>query len=315
MKKIIIITQFLFFNTIAFAQADTLFSSSPLDFYPLNDGDIRHYLEVYRDPYLVEYTYFYEKVLNDTVIDGMNFKKKLIKKILITSRGDTVSGVYYKNERIDTLTFKVYDEYDNTVICLATQPGDFCLSTQPGDFYLNKECSILYQNLFGRLREVKSFYKRYVYNDVSSFDNIEIAANVGITYVHHQPGNRLTRTSLKYASINGIEYGTPLPIFEVTYKEDLTSNKSHPTNYILHQNYPNPFNLSTSIKFILAKSSYVKIELYNIAGQKVQTLLNKKMQAGTHRLEYNAQNLSSGIYFYSIEAGDFQDVKKMILLQ
>ncbi len=315
MKKIIFFTHFLLFTTIAFAQEDTLFSNSPLDFYPLNVGDIRHYHNVLRTPYLVENSYFYEKVLNDTVIDGMNFKKKLIKKILITIWGDTVSGEYYKNERIDTLTFKVYNENDHTVICLATQPGDFCLATQPGNTYRNRECSILYQNLFGRLREVKSFHISYVYNDVVSFDNIEIAANLGITYAHHQPGNMLTRTSLKYASINGIEYGTPLPIFEVTYKEDLTSNKSHPTNYILHQNYPNPFNLSTSIKFILAKSSYVKIELYNIAGQKVQTLLNKKMQAGTHRLEYNAQNLSSGIYFYSIEAGDFQDVKKMILLQ
>jgi len=83
----------------------------------------------------------------------------------------------------------------------------------------------------------------------------------------------------------------------------------------LSQNYPNPFNPSTTIEYDLPNSSDVKIEVYNIAGQKVQTLLNTKMSAGSHRVEFNAQNLSSGIYYYRIEAGEFQDVKKMILLR
>jgi hypothetical protein len=83
----------------------------------------------------------------------------------------------------------------------------------------------------------------------------------------------------------------------------------------LYKNYPNPFNPSTTIEFDLPKSSNVKIEVYNIAGQKIQTLLNKKMSAGSHKVDFNAENLSSGVYFYKIEAGEFQDVKKMILLR
>ena len=88
-----------------------------------------------------------------------------------------------------------------------------------------------------------------------------------------------------------------------------------PTKFALNQNYPNPFNPSTNIKFALPKPETVKIELYNTLGQNVKTLLNKAMKAGYHEVEFNASNLSSGVYFYRIEAGEFQDVKKMILLR
>jgi len=80
-------------------------------------------------------------------------------------------------------------------------------------------------------------------------------------------------------------------------------------------NYPNPFNPSTKIKFDLPKPETVKIEVYNIIGQKIQTLLNNPMPAGYHEVEFNGQNLSSGIYLYRIEAGEWQDVKKMVYLK
>lgn len=83
----------------------------------------------------------------------------------------------------------------------------------------------------------------------------------------------------------------------------------------LYNAYPNPFNPSTKIKFTLPKQEIVTLEVYNIIGQKIETLLNKPMPAGYHEVEFNAQNLSSGVYFYRIEAGKFQDVKKMILLR
>ena len=83
----------------------------------------------------------------------------------------------------------------------------------------------------------------------------------------------------------------------------------------LSQNYPNPFNPSTKIEFVLPKSSDVRIEVYNTAGQKVQTLVTEKMAVGRHHIEFTAENLSSGIYFYRIEAGEFEDVKKMVLLR
>lgn len=88
-----------------------------------------------------------------------------------------------------------------------------------------------------------------------------------------------------------------------------------PKSYHLTQNYPNPFNPSTTIEYDLPKASNVSIEVYNTSGQKITTLLNKKMAAGNHEVEFNAANLSSGVYFYRIQAGEFHDVKKMILLR
>jgi PKD repeat protein len=98
-----------------------------------------------------------------------------------------------------------------------------------------------------------------------------------------------------------------------TMMEDYTINI--PNKYHLYQNYPNPFNPSTQIKFALPKSEHGKIEVYGLIGQKIKTLLNKSMPAGYHKIEFNGQNLSSGIYIYRIEAGEFQDVKKMIILR
>ena len=59
----------------------------------------------------------------------------------------------------------------------------------------------------------------------------------------------------------------------------------------------------------------VKIEIYNTLGQRIETLFNQKMKTGYHEVDFNANNLSSGIYFYKLNAGDFQDVKKMILIR
>lgn len=86
-------------------------------------------------------------------------------------------------------------------------------------------------------------------------------------------------------------------------------------NYRLDQNYPNPFNPLTNICYSIPKAGYVTIEVYNMTGQKITTLLNKFKEAGTHTVNFNGRNLSSGVYFYSIRSGSFAQVRKMILVQ
>jgi hypothetical protein len=88
-----------------------------------------------------------------------------------------------------------------------------------------------------------------------------------------------------------------------------------PLKFGLSQNYPNPFNPSTKIKYFLPEPEIVKIEVCNLLGQKIKRLLNQHMPAGYHEIEFNAQNLPSGVYLYRIQAGEFQNVKKMVLLQ
>jgi type IX secretion system substrate protein len=83
----------------------------------------------------------------------------------------------------------------------------------------------------------------------------------------------------------------------------------------LSYNYPNPFNPSTKIKYDLPKQENVKIEIFNLLGQKIETLVNKIMPAGSHQVEFNAKDLPSGVYLYRIEAVGFQVVKKMLLFR
>ena len=108
-------------------------------------------------------------------------------------------------------------------------------------------------------------------------------------------------------------------LYGVTYREPTIINDKFKKNSIpgfeLNQNYPNPFNPSTKITFNLPKTEIVRIEIYNTLGQKIETLLNKPMTTGYNLVEFNGKNLSGGVYFYRIEAGEFQDVKKMILLK
>jgi hypothetical protein len=90
---------------------------------------------------------------------------------------------------------------------------------------------------------------------------------------------------------------------------------SSPLEFALYQNYPNPFNPLTKIEFAIREPGQVKIEVYNTLGQWIVTLLDKQINRGQHQIEFNGSDLSSGMYFYRIEAGEFQDVKKMILLR
>jgi hypothetical protein len=85
------------------------------------------------------------------------------------------------------------------------------------------------------------------------------------------------------------------------------------SGFSLSQNYPNPFNPTTTIKFTIAKSSDVKIVVYNMMGREVQTLVNEKLKPGTYESSFDGSSLTSGVYFYKISAGDYSVTKKMML--
>jgi len=92
-------------------------------------------------------------------------------------------------------------------------------------------------------------------------------------------------------------------------------NVGIPTRFDLSQNYPNPFNPSTSINFDLPVDGKVNIKLFDMSGKEVAVLVNEVKTAGYYSFNFNASNLSSGVYFYSISANNFTATKKMILLK
>ena len=87
------------------------------------------------------------------------------------------------------------------------------------------------------------------------------------------------------------------------------------TSYSLSQNYPNPFNPTTTIHYSVAKAGQVKVELYNMLGQKLKTLVNTNKPAGRYTIDFDGKDLTSGIYFYRIKAGSFTKTKKMVLMK
>ncbi|MBS1493247.1 MAG: T9SS type A sorting domain-containing protein [Bacteroidetes bacterium] len=87
------------------------------------------------------------------------------------------------------------------------------------------------------------------------------------------------------------------------------------SDYSLKQNYPNPFNPSTNISFAIPQNGFVSLKVYNMLGKEVATLVNGNLNSGTYNYNFNASNLASGMYFYKLEAGNFTETKKMILVK
>jgi len=86
-------------------------------------------------------------------------------------------------------------------------------------------------------------------------------------------------------------------------------------NYELSQNYPNPFNPSTTIRFSVSESSFINLSIFNALGEKIEELVNEDKEPGVHTIEFFAQNLPSGTYFYTINSNDYTNTKKMILVK
>ncbi|MDY0084266.1 MAG: S8 family serine peptidase, partial [Ignavibacteriaceae bacterium] len=131
---------------------------------------------------------------------------------------------------------------------------------------------------------------------------IDTSAQAGTAYYYAVYCNNSTASSDTTES--------SLIVVSVEKEEDAV-----PTEYSLKQNYPNPFNPNTVIKYSLAQDGFVNIAVFNLLGEKVATLVNTTQRAGNYEVNFNASSFSSGIYFYSMEAGDYKSARKMLLMK
>jgi hypothetical protein len=131
----------------------------------------------------------------------------------------------------------------------------------------------------------------------SPYDGIYTTSNIGRTYA----GNDVTPWYVAFDSIKGV-ITSQTRICEVT-----------PGAFSVRQNTPNPFNSNTTISFTLTKAARTTVEVFNTAGQKVETLVNAHMSAGTHSVIWKAMNHSAGLYFYTVRSGGVSKTMKMIL--
>lgn len=123
--------------------------------------------------------------------------------------------------------------------------------------------------------------------------------------------------SLAVSKDNVLYAGTEYGVFRKT--QIVTSVSSPPkvnsTSFSLKQNYPNPFNPSTTIQFSLPKEEHVGLRIFNLLGEEVAALISGRLRAGAHSVQWNASAVPSGVYFYRLQAGDFSETKKLILIR
>ncbi len=147
----------------------------------------------------------------------------------------------------------------------------------------------------------------YSSNNGTAWSTAYTAPDAGLWYhiARSRSGNTIwaVRSNGKIA-----RYGTPITGISVVGNEI-------PTNYSVSQNYPNPFNPTTKINFALPKSGLVTMKVYDVLGKEVATLVNETKNAGNYTVDFNAGNLTSGMYFYKVTVNGFSEVKKMMLIK
>lgn len=110
------------------------------------------------------------------------------------------------------------------------------------------------------------------------------------------------------------KWGSASAVVTVTgVDEELVGLK--PQTFELYSNYPNPFNPSTKIRYAISQSAFTTLKVYSMLGQEVATLINEEKTPGVYEVNFDATNLSSGTYLYKLQAGNFTEIKKMILIK
>ncbi len=244
-------------------------------------------------------------VANITVNNGANFNIKNTNTNYIPSfniNGNiTVNGILKFS---DEITSKFNVKFTGTTIQNISGTGDIVIPLNLNKFELLNSISL---------------HKDLTVNCPIVINRFEIIKNGFAFYYNSIFGNPFTGTKTTFngsgrperPGVSGEEIGLT----------DNNSNSNLPLEYSISQNYPNPFNPSTKINFSLPMDSKVSIKVYDISGKEAATLINSNMNAGNHTVNFNASNLSSGIYFYTINAGktgfsvNFSKTLKMILVK
>lgn len=177
-----------------------------------------------------------------------------------------------------------------------------------------------------------------VFNNVYVHNNMAIKIEKGLAWVDEVPntgsivpgGNQ--NVSVNFNAI-GLTIGSYTGILKVNSNDPVTPVKNIglrlnvgpvgvqtnltgiPSEFKLDQNYPNPFNPSTVINYQIPVNNFVTLKIYDLLGKEVMTLVNEQKQAGYYNVEFNATNFASGIYFYTVKAGDFKETKRMLLVK
>ena len=309
-KKLLLILLAIIIDTlVALPQTD-----SALNFYPMQKSNFWQYKSTYveriQGEVVGEATHYYTvSISGDTILPNN-------KRYFLVDCSDKRT-VHPRFQRIDSATAQVF-AFDNS-----NGGKEYLIdSLRAPAFSLFAGCrltSIPYtgvtkvdsQNYFGS-RFLSRHYATLAGLSSSPYIVFTLAQGLGITTMKvgssdfDQYDGNSTDDTLVYAKLTGKTFGTLVSV----------ANKLETVNrFVLYQNYPNPFNPATTIEYQLLTRSDVILRVFDILGKEVSALVNEKQNAGIHSITFSANNLSTGLYFYQLQAGHLVKTKKLILIK
>jgi hypothetical protein len=277
------------FTGCTFAQLDTT------DYFPMHVGDKWQYSFAGTDGYII-------LISGDTIMpNGIRYFIREYR----TDPNIPADYPWYLRKRQDGFVVRYIPGSDQEYewLNLKAHKGEIWLALPPDStegFWGVKDTGTYHNTL------TNSFLKYKLYDCVRLPDTIWCSETPDTEPPTLTQGLGITGTffsSCYGAIINGVTYGT------VSVDE---SNTLLPEQFSLSQNYPNPFNPETVIRFALPVSGYAKGVVYDVLGKEVATLVNGEISAGNHEVRFNATDLSSGVYFFRLESGNFSSAIKMV---
>jgi hypothetical protein len=176
-----------------------------------------------------------------------------------------------------------------------------------------------FENFSGALDELRIWNKSKSVKEIQDDMHKTLTGHESGLVAYYQFNETSGNTTLDY-SLNdhtGYLINYPTRIISTAPVNAITAadNDQIVSDYKLLQNYPNPFNPSTTISFSIPEINFVTLKVYDLVGTEIATLVNQEMTQGNHEVNFNAEGLTSGIYFYTLQAGNFKETKKLMLLR
>jgi len=300
------------YSQILFAQTNSTF----LEFYPLDIDNYWEYerINAYWDEWWIlnyDTSYYSITVIGDTLLaNGKTYKTLHIRTVR-----DTIEFTHRSFERIDSISGNVFRNIGHSTLLeclidsLKAEIGDTSRADRTPFGCEVRKINVFIkdtlENVFGSVKNVKYFES--IVDELHPF-RYSLIQNIGLFEISWSYDFGLTSDNLIYAELNNEKYGESIFL-------SIDDFSDFPSSFILYQNYPNPFNSTTIISFSLARTQRVLLELYDLSGKKIKTLVNDKLNSGVHYSRVDGNKLASGIYFYILSTENEHSVKKCIFIK
>jgi hypothetical protein len=271
--------------------------------YPLQGGNLWQYWTY--DYLNGQYTWLYgwtEKVVGDTTLaNGKKYSK-------ITSDQAFGSTHYYRQD--SSKVFQLYLGQDSLIYDFSKKMGDTILvrPVGTGDTLIQVVKDERISNYFGRSAKVWTYYMYF--SKITYYEEKDLVDNLGIGYLIREAGDEWF---LRGAVIDAITYGVIMSVATISDQQPVDEP-------FLYPNYPNPFNSETTIRFSIPNEQEIEINVYDVVGRVVRTLLTERLRSGIHTIRWDGrdnggQSVASGLYVCSIKSQHFVRRHKMLLIK